>query len=118
MWDFTDQPEYEAELVVRINRLVKNISEKFASRYYDSVTVGIDFTARDLQAKARENGEPWDIAKGFDNSAVIGEFITLQDGMTADNVDFHLDINGKTVQSTNSSQMIYSVDKKIGRAHV
>ena len=111
--DFTDQPEYEAELVVRINRLGKNISEKFASRYYDSVTVGIDFTARDLQAKARENGEPWDIAKGFDNSAVIGEFITLQDGMTADNVDFHLDINGKTVQSTNSSQMIYSVDKII-----
>lgn len=111
--DFTNQLEYETELVVRINKLGKNISEKFASRYYDSVTVGIDFTARDLQSRARENGEPWDFSKGFDNSAVIGDFITLSDALSIKDIAFHLDINGKTVQNTDSSQMIYSVDQII-----
>ena len=75
MPDFSNEIHYETELVVKINRLGKNISEKFAHRYYEEVTVGIDFTARDLQMKQKELGLPWEIAKSFDNSAAIGEFV-------------------------------------------
>ena len=73
--DYSKRVEYETELVVRICRLGKNISQRFASRYYDAVTLGIDFTARDLQQKAREKGYPWLISKGFDGSAALGEFV-------------------------------------------
>ncbi|MGL5920438.1 MAG: fumarylacetoacetate hydrolase family protein, partial [Bacteroidales bacterium] len=72
--DFSNQIEYETEIVIRIDRLGKNISEKFAPRYYNAVTVGIDFTARDLQTALRQKGQPWEISKAFDNSAVLGEF--------------------------------------------
>ena len=72
--DFSQQVDYETELVVRINRLGKNIAPRFASRYYDAVTVGIDFTARDLQRRFREEGKPWELCKGFDSSAAIGDF--------------------------------------------
>lgn len=108
--DFTQKPEYEAEVVVRISRLGKNISEKFASRYYDAVTLGIDMTARDLQAEARKNGEPWDISKGFDNSAVIGSFIPVTEVSSVNEIAFKLDINGKCVQNSNTSEMIYPID--------
>lgn len=121
--DFMGQIDYETELVVRICRLGKSIPERFAHRYYDAVTVGIDFTAREMQKKLREQGQPWEICKGFDGSAVIGDWITLDklipkrdDGeisLTDKPLEFHLDINGATVQSGLSSQMIHSVDRLI-----
>ena len=112
--DFSSEIHYETEIVVKINRLGKNIAEKFAHRYYDEVTVGIDFTARDLQNKLRKDGLPWEICKAFDNSAALGQFVPLsglKDGI--DNLPFRLNINGKTVQSGNTSQMIFHVDKII-----
>lgn len=121
--DFMGQIDYETELVVRICRLGKSIPERFAHRYYDAVTVGIDFTAREMQKRLREQGQPWDICKGFDGSAVIGDWVTLDkliplrdDGEVSIGdkaLEFHLDINGNTVQSGFSSQMIHTVDHLI-----
>lgn len=110
---FSRQIEYEAELVVRISRLGKNIAPRFAHRYYQDITVGIDFTARDLQTRFREAGAPWDLSKGFDGSAVIGEFIPL-DGETAiAHTAFSLQIDGKTVQQGNTADLIFPVDEII-----
>lgn len=111
--DFSNEIHYETELVIKINRLGKNIAEKFAHRYYDEITVGIDFTARDLQRKQKELGLPWEIAKSFDNSAPIGEFISKKEIADINNINFHLNINGNTVQQGNSSDLIYSFDKII-----
>ncbi|WP_298653839.1 fumarylacetoacetate hydrolase family protein [uncultured Proteiniphilum sp.] len=111
--DFSEEIHYETELVVKINRLGKNIVERFACRYYDEITVGIDFTARDLQRKQKELGLPWEIAKGFDNSAAIGKFISKSEVPDIRNVDFRLDINNQTVQRGNTKEMIYPVDKII-----
>ena len=107
--DWSSQIEHEAEIVVRIDRLGKNIQSKFAYRYYNSYTIGIDFTARDYQAKARANGNPWDISKGFDGSAVVGEFIPTN-GEKLGEKEFHLNINGNEVQRGNSKDMIFSID--------
>jgi len=98
MPDFSENMHYETELVVKINRLGKNIAERFAHRYYEEVTVGIDFTARDLQLKLKEKGLPWEISKSFDNSAAIGEFISKSELGDIQNVNFHLDIDGRSVQ--------------------
>ena len=111
--DFSDEIHYETELVIKINRLGKNIAEKFAHRYYDELTVGIDFTARDLQRKQKELGLPWEIAKAFDNSAPMGEFISKKELVDINNINFRLDINGTTVQQGNSGDLIYSFDKII-----
>ncbi len=111
--DFSDEIHYETELVVKINRLGKNIAERFAYRYWDEVTVGIDFTARDLQRKQKELGLPWEIAKGFDNSAAIGKFISKSELSDIRQMDFWLDINNKRVQQGNTKDMIYPVDKII-----
>ena len=111
--DFSDEIHYETELVIKINRLGKNIAEKFAHRYYDELTVGIDFTARDLQRKQKELGLPWEIAKAFDNSAPVGEFISKKELADINNINFRLDINGATVQHGNSGDLIYSFDKII-----
>lgn len=111
--DFSDEIHYETELVVKVNRLGKNVAERFAHRYYDEITVGIDFTARDLQMKQKELGLPWEIAKGFDNSAAIGTFISKNEVSDVQNVDLRLDINNQTVQQGNTKEMIYSVDKII-----
>ena len=111
--DFSSEIHYETELVLKINRLGKNIAEKFAHRYYDEITVGIDFTARDLQRKQKELGLPWEIAKGFDNSAPVGEFISIKKIPDINNINFRLDINEKTVQQGNSCDLIYSFDKII-----
>lgn len=109
--DFTKQLEYEVELVVKINRLGKGISEKFASRYYSEVGLGIDFTARDMQNIARTTGAPWDLCKGFDGSAPISNFISLEElGGDVQNLNFSLDKNGKRVQQGYSGDMIFSVD--------
>ena len=111
--DFSQQVDYETELVVRINRLGKNIAPRFASRYYDAVTVGIDFTARDLQRQFREEGKPWELCKGFDSSAAIGDFVPVDRFKDIQNLNFHLDIDGKTVQRGNTADMLFKVDEII-----
>ena len=111
--DFSKQVDYETELVVRISRLGKNIAPRFAHRYYDAVTVGIDFTARDLQRKFRAEGKPWELCKGFDNSAVIGDFVPVNRFKDVQNLDFHLDIDGNKVQQGNTCNMIFKIDEII-----
>ena len=111
--DFSSEIHYETELVVKIDRVGKNIAERFAHRYYSEVTVGIDFTARDLQRRLREQGLPWEISKAFDNSAVIGTFIPLEEAGNVNQLSFHLDMNGKTVQQGNTADMLFSVDQII-----
>ncbi len=106
--DWSSQVDYEAELVVRICRLGKGIPVRFAHRYYDAVTVGIDFTARDWQREARQQGLPWDICKGFDGAAVIGEWQPVSEVM-----HFRLDVNGRTVQQGCSDEMLYPIDELI-----
>ena len=113
MPDFSKEIHYETELVVKINRLGKNIDERFAHRYYDEITLGIDFTARDLQRKQKELGLPWEIAKSFDHSAAVGTFISKDVVADIQNLNFHLDINHNTVQQGNTSEMIYTVDRII-----
>ncbi len=111
--DFASRFDYETEIVVRINRLGKNISERFAHRYYSEVTVGIDFTARDLQEKLRSEGLPWDLCKGFDGSASIGEFINKSELPDIQNLNFHLDVDGQTVQKGWTGDMMFTVDQII-----
>ena len=111
---FSNRIEYETELVFHISRLGKNIAPKFAYRYYDAVTVGIDFTARDIQAEARRTGNPWDISKGFDYSAPIGRFVPLPEmPPKADNIEFSMRLNGVPAQQGNSRDMIFSIDRII-----
>lgn len=111
--DFTAELHYETELIIRINRLGKNIAKRYAHRYYAEVGLGVDFTARDIQRKLKENGHPWEICKAFDHSAVIGDFLSLDEIEDVQNIAFHLDINGKTVQKGNSKDMIFPVDELI-----
>lgn len=105
--------DYETELVVRICRLGKSIPQRFAHRYYDAVTVGIDFTARELQARLRREGKPWDLCKGFDGAAVIGEWVDVAKFRDIQAIHFRLDINGNTVQEGCSADMLYKVDELI-----
>lgn len=105
--------DYETELVVRICRLGKSIPQRFAQRYYDAVTVGIDFTARELQRKLRDEGKPWELCKGFDGSAAIGEWVSVDKFRDIQAIHFHLDINGKTVQEGCSSDMLFKVDELV-----
>lgn len=110
--DFAERFDYETELVIRIAHVGKDISERFAHRYYNEVTVGIDFTARDLQQRLQKQGLPWDICKGFDGSAAVGKFVSIESlGGDVQNIPFHLDINGKTVQQGNSRDMIFTIDQ-------
>ena len=111
--DHMGRIDYETEIVVRISKLGKNISERFAHRYYDAVTVGIDFTARELQKKLRAEGKPWDLCKGFDGSAALGEWVSIEKFRDIQAVHFHLDINGNTVQEGCTSDMLYRVDQLI-----
>lgn len=111
--DHLGQIDYETEIVVRINRVGKTIAQKFAHRYYDAVAVGIDFTARDLQKKLRAEGKPWDLCKGFDGAAAIGEWIPKEEFADVQNLNFHLDINGQTVQQGNTSDMLFKIDEII-----
>jgi 2-keto-4-pentenoate hydratase/2-oxohepta-3-ene-1,7-dioic acid hydratase in catechol pathway len=113
--DFSAEVHYEAELVIRICRLGKHIARQFAHRYYRDVTVGIDFTARDLQTQLRHRGLPWELSKAFDNAAAVGEFVPLAAG-EAGQLTFRLDVNGQTVQRGHTENMIFSVDEII--AHV
>ena len=114
--DFSEEIHYETELIVKIDRLGKNISEKFASRYYSSVGLGVDFTARDIQRKAREEGMPWELCKAFDGSAVISEFVPLEQFSGKESLQFHLDINGETVQRGDTKDMIFNINQIIAYA--
>ncbi|MFZ4455373.1 MAG: fumarylacetoacetate hydrolase family protein [Bacteroidales bacterium] len=111
--DFSNQIEYEAELIIKICKVGKNIAPRFAHRYYNEVSIGIDFTARDLQKQQKENGGPWEICKSFDNSAVLGEFVPISDYKQVNDINFELQINGKRVQKGNSSEMIFAIDEII-----
>lgn len=111
--DFSNEVHYETELIIKINRIGKNIAPKFAHRYYDEIGLGIDFTARDLQKKLKEEGKPWELSKAFDNSAVIGGFIQKEEFENIQNIDFRLDLNGTTVQQGNTHDMIFPVNELI-----
>ena len=108
--DFADEFHYEVELLVKINKLGKNIEPEFAHRYYEEIGIGIDFTARDLQNKLRKKGLPWEKCKAFDSSAAISEFVPKSKYPDINNINFHLDVNGETRQKGNSSMMIYKID--------
>lgn len=109
--DFMGRIDYEAELVIRICRLGKNIPQRFAHRYYDAVTVGIDFTARDVLQQLREKGLPWDLSKSFDGAAAIGEWVGKDKFLDVQTLRFHLDINGHTVQEGCTADMVFSIDE-------
>lgn len=109
--DFMGRIDYEAELVIRICRLGKNIPQRFAHRYYDAVTVGIDFTAHDVQQQLREKGLPWDLSKSFDGAAAIGEWVGKDKFLDVQALRFHLDINGHTVQEDCTADMVFSIDE-------
>lgn len=111
--DFMGRIDYETEIVVRINKLGKSVPVRFAHRYYDALTVGIDFTARDMQQRLRQNGLPWTLCKSFDGSAVIGKWVDKEAIGDVRNISFRLDMNGKTVQQGNSSEMLFGIDELI-----
>ena len=110
--DFLGRVDYEAEIVVRINKLGKSIPARFAYRYYDAITVGIDFTARDMQRAFIEAGAPWELSKGFDGSAVLGEFRPVE-RYDINDVPFSLTIDDRVVQSASTAQMLFKVDEII-----
>ena len=107
---FSAEVHYEVELVVKINRLGKSIESRYAHRYYDEIGLGIDFTARDVQRQLIEKGLPWEKAKAFDASAVLGEFIPKEELGDLNQIDFSLKKNGAVVQAGNSRDMIFAVD--------
>jgi len=111
--DFTNELHYETELIIKFNRLGKNIDTIFANRYYAEIGLGIDFTARDIQRKLKAEGKPWEISKAFDNSAVIGNFLPVTELGDVQNIQFRLDLNGKTVQNGNSSEMIFQINELV-----
>jgi 2-keto-4-pentenoate hydratase/2-oxohepta-3-ene-1,7-dioic acid hydratase in catechol pathway len=114
--DFAAQVHYEVELVVRICKPGKHIEPKYAHKYYEDLSVGIDFTARDLQQKLKENGLPWEKSKAFDGSAVIGDFISKNQVSSLENLTFELRKNNQTVQAGNTALMLWKIDEII--AHV
>lgn len=111
--DHLERIEYETEMVVRICKLGKTVPVRFAPRYYDAVTVGIDFTARELQKRLSQKGQPWDLSKGFDGAACLGEWVPKEKFLDIQALHFHLDINGKTVQQGCTADMLYRVDEII-----
>jgi len=114
--EFSEDIHHEIELVVRINKVGKYIDTKFAHKYYDEISVGIDFTARDLQQKLKDKGLPWEKAKAFDGSAVIGDFISKKIFSSQESINFELTNNGETVQKGNSALMLWKIDELV--AHV
>jgi 2-keto-4-pentenoate hydratase/2-oxohepta-3-ene-1,7-dioic acid hydratase in catechol pathway len=111
--EFSEDIHHELEIIVKINKVGKYIDAKFAHKYYDEIGVGIDFTARDLQQKLKDKGLPWEKAKAFDGSAVIGEFLPKNNFSSLENLTFELTINGETVQKGNSSHMLWKIDELI-----
>ena len=111
--DFSKNIHYELELIIKISRLGKHIQEKFSHKYYDFIGLGIDFTARDLQSDLKSKGLPWEKSKAFDGSCFISKWINKSEFNDVNNLNFNLDINGKTVQKTNSKLMLWKIDELI-----
>lgn len=112
--DFSNEVNYEVELVIKINRLGKNIQPKFAHKYFDEIGLGVDFTARDLQNDLKSKGLPWEKSKAFDSSAVISKkFILKTEFADINNINFHLELNGTTVQKSSSKEMIFDIESLI-----
>mgnify|MGYP003576388612 FL=1 len=111
--DFSEEIHHEIEIVLKICKEGKHISEKFAANYFEEISLGIDFTARDIQKSHKEKGLPWELAKAFDNSAPIGSFVPKISFENIHDVNFHLDINSKTVQRGNTKDMLFSFEKLI-----
>ena len=114
--EFTNELHYEGELVLRISKNGKYIQERHAANYYNGITVGIDFTARDIQEECKKKGLPWEKAKAFDNSAAVGKFIDIKPDFKKANVNFSLKLNSKEVQKGNSGEMLFNFDSII--AHI
>ena len=111
--DFSNEVHHEVEVLVKINRVGKHIGAKFAHKYYDQIGLGIDFTARDLQQKLKEKGLPWEKAKAFDGSAVIGKWVSKTNFDNLDNLPFSLHKNNEIVQSSTTQNMLWSIDEII-----
>jgi acylpyruvate hydrolase len=110
---FTKDLHHEVEVVLKISKVGKHIAPEFANRYYNEIGLGIDFTARDIQAECKKKGLPWEKAKAFDHSAPIGAFVPIADVKNISGIDFHLNVNGATVQRGNTSDMLFSFDQLI-----
>lgn len=111
--EFSEDVHHEVEIIVKINKVGKYIETKFAHKYYDEISVGIDFTARDVQQKLKDKGLPWEKAKAFDGSAVIGDFLSKKEFNSLENLTFELTNNGKTVQKGNTNMMLWKIDELI-----
>jgi 2-keto-4-pentenoate hydratase/2-oxohepta-3-ene-1,7-dioic acid hydratase in catechol pathway len=111
--DFTQELHYETELIIKFNRIGKNIDSKFSERYFTEIGLGVDFTARDLQRKLKAEGKPWEVCKAFDNSAVIGNFLPVNELDDIQKIEFRMDLNGKTVQRGNSQDMIFPINELV-----
>lgn len=111
--DFSNDIQYEVEVLIKINRLGKAISPKFSHKYYDEIGLGIDFTARDLQNKLKKDSLPWEKSKSFDGSALIGNWINKKNIDDLNNIDFRLTKNGNIVQKGNTSEMLWGIDELI-----
>ena len=111
--DFSKDVHHEIEIVLKISRLGRSIEEKFAARYFNDIALGVDFTARDLQSECKKKGLPWEIAKGFDYSAPVSEFIDIERFKDVNNINFSLNVNGRMAQSGNTKDMIFSFSKII-----
>lgn len=111
--EFSNDIHHEIEVIVRINKVGKYIDAKFAHKYYDEISVGIDFTARDLQQKLKDKGLPWEKSKAFDGSAVIGDFVPKSQYKSLENLSFELKNNGQTVQKSNTKLMLWTIDQLI-----
>ena len=113
--EFSNEIHYEIEIILKFNRLGKHIESKFSNKYFNQISLGVDFTARDFQNKFKERGLPWDISKGFDNSALIGDWKSIKN-YDLNNINFRLEKNGKIVQQSNSKNMIWKIDELIAYA--
>ena len=113
--EFSNEIHYEIEIILKFNRLGKHIESKFSNKYFNQISLGVDFTARDFQNKFKERGLPWDISKGFDNSALIGDWKSIKT-YDLNNINFRLEKNGKIVQQSNSKNMIWKIDELIAYA--
>ena len=111
--EFSSDIHHEIELVLKVSKEGKHISEKFASNYFEEIALGVDFTARDIQQKHKEKGLPWELAKAFDNSAPVSKFLPKAKFRDLSNLNFKLDINGNTVQSGNTKDLLFSFEKII-----